>query len=103
MRAANDACGLEIESVDSLYSVEESSVANEACGEPERWVGAPAEAYARSLSALVRCMVRRLRSVPLVVSVGFVTGAEMFEAATGRLTGMGGPAGTLSYGTERRS
>jgi hypothetical protein len=32
-----------------------------------------------------------------------VTGAEMLAAVTGRLTGIGGPAGTLSYGTERRS
>lgn len=44
-----------MESADSLYSVEESSVANEACGEPERGVDAVvAVLYARSLSALER-------------------------------------------------
>ena len=78
MRAAKDACGLEIESADSLYTVDESSVTNEACGEPERRVGALVVAYARSRSALERCMVWMLSSVPLAVSVGFVIGAEMF-------------------------
>jgi hypothetical protein len=86
--------------------VAESSVANEACGELERGVDALVVPYARSrsLSALVvRGMLWTLRSVPLAVRVGFVTGAEMVEATTERLTGTGGPAGTLSYGTERRS
>ena len=41
--------------------------------------------------------------MPLVVSVGFVIGAEMVEETDGRLTGTGGPAETLSYGTECRS
>jgi len=95
--------GLEIESADSLYTVEESSVANEACGESERGVDALVVAYARSRSTLERCMVWMLSSVPLAVSVGFVTGAEMFAVIDGRLTGSGGPGETLSYGTERRS
>ena len=49
-----------MESADSLYSVEESSVAtvaNEACGEPARGKDVVDEAYARSLSVLERCMV----------------------------------------------
>jgi hypothetical protein len=43
--------------VDSLYRVDESSVAYEACGEPKRWVDAPVVAYARSRSALECYMV----------------------------------------------
>lgn len=67
-----------MDSVDSLRWVEESSVMIDALGEPERGLTALAAlAYARSRSALMRCMVRTLRSVPLVVSVGFVAGAEI--------------------------
>ena len=84
--------------------MEESSVNRDAFGEPERVLGVLAAAYARSRSALERCIVRTLRSVPLVVSVGFVVGAEMLEAADCRpLTVTGGPGRTLSYGTERKS
>lgn len=75
----------------------------EALGELERRVGVLLAAYTRSLAALERCMVWTLRVVPLGVSVGFVIGAEIVEATDGRLTGTGGPAETLSYGTERRS
>ena len=93
-----------MESVDSLWRVEESSVTRDALGEPERGMAAlAAVAYARSRSALVRCIVRRLSSVPLVVRVGFVAGAEILAAAVGRPTAIGGPGRTLSYGTERRS
>jgi hypothetical protein len=93
-----------MESVDSLRRVEESSVTREdALGEPERVLGALAAAYARSRSALERCNVRRLRSVPLVVNVGFVVGAEILEVTEVLLTVTGGPGRTLSYGTERRS
>lgn len=70
---------MEIESTDSLNSVDESSVLNEACGELERRLVTLAAAYARSLSALVRCMLFMLSSVPLAVSVGFVIGAEIVE------------------------
>jgi len=48
-----------MESADSLYSVDESSVATvfrEACGEPERGMDEVDAAYARSLSVLERCM-----------------------------------------------
>lgn len=83
--------------------MEESSVTRDALGEPERVMGALAAAYARSRSTLERCSVRRLRSVPMVVSVGFVVGAEMFEETDVRPIVTGGPGGTLSYGTERRS
>jgi hypothetical protein len=88
--------GLEVESADPLYSVDKSSATNEAWGELERRVGALVEAYEPSLSALVRCMVWRLRAVPLAVSVGFVIGAEMVETPSGRPTGIGGPGGSLS-------
>jgi hypothetical protein len=66
-------------------------------------MGALAAAYARSRSTLERCNVRMLISVPLVVSVGFVVGAEMLEETDVRPIVTGGPGGTLSYGTERRS
>ena len=51
----------------------------EAWGELERGVGVAVAAYTRSLATFERCMECTLRLWPLVVSVGFVIGAEIFE------------------------
>jgi hypothetical protein len=88
---------------ESLNSVDDSVVEIDALGEFEPFLSS---LYPRSLSDFWRPEAKRLNSVPLLVSVGFVIGADMLDVPRRPcemvLTGIGerGEGPSLSYGTD---
>jgi hypothetical protein len=90
------------EETESLYSVDDSAVETDALGEFELFLSSPC---IRSLSDFWRVTAKRLNSVPLVVRVGLVIGADMLDVRRPCeivLTGIGerGEGPNLSYGTD---